>query len=187
MVFAALGFAPQRAMAIPFSGSVDYVGTHVLNADNFVLGTMFTITPPTIVLTSTGSVGALVTPGSIISHASPITYAPPTFPITPLWSHAASGVVFNLTAFAVTNITPGPPLSTLELQGTGVFSCAAGVNACTAGGFMDTPGAWVMTLNKATGVVVGTFSSSSIVPEPTLLALFGLGAIGLASRIRRRR
>jgi hypothetical protein len=176
--FAALGVIamPQQAKAIPFTGSIDYVGTHSIAVPgDFTLNTMVSITS-NVVLLSSGSIGGFIAPGSVLSHASPIVYVPPTVPGPPLWLHVASGVAFDLSGLsAVVN-----PL-TLILSGSGLFKCTA-----PCAGYDDTPGFWVMTLNVSTGQVTGTFSSSASVPEPGVLAMLGFGLIGVARAYRSR-
>jgi hypothetical protein len=180
-VLMALGLVatPQEAKAVPFTGSVDYVGTHTLvNSGDFTANTFVTINTATVLLT-TGVFTGLGVSGAI-THASPITYVPPTVPVPPpLWSHAGSGVEFVLgTMSAVVN-----PL-TLILSGNGMFQCFAAPCSPT---YNPTPGFWVMTMNIATGQVSGTFSSSAAVPEPGVLALLGLGLLGAARTYRARR
>jgi hypothetical protein len=180
--------APRGAEAVPFTGSVDYVGVHALgNTGGPVIpgtfvGNDLVYLLANMVLLATGDIGTLVCGGPCVgvtlSHASPIQYTPalnPPIPGPPLWSHA-SGVSFELEKMTAA-INP----LTLILSGNGMFRCSG---ACS--GYDDTPGFWVMTLNVASGQVMGSFSSSAAVPEPAVLAMLGLGLFGAARAFRSR-
>jgi hypothetical protein len=178
---------PAAAWAAPFTGSVDYTGTHTPDNPNMNLATQSEIFGPGLVgnpevVLATGSFGAFINTGDALDHQSPLQYRPFGGPYTPLWVHAPSGITFDLLTLAIQSSTP----NTLVLIGTGLF---------TGAGFDPTDGLWNMTLNVATGALSGSFSSSSsvlappVVPEPTMLALFGLGlaAAGTTAARRRRR
>ena len=172
---------PAAAVAAPFTGSVDYIGTHTPDNPNMNLATQSTIAGlggvgnPIVVL-STGILGAFITPGDQLVHQSPIVYRPAFGgPYTPLWTHVLSGITFDLLTMAIESTSAG----SLVLVGTGMFNGA---------GFDPTPGKWNMTLNIASGQAQGSFSSSSSVPEPAMMALFGLGlAVAGTTAARRRR
>ena len=179
IALAAMVAMPTAAVAAPFTGSVDYIGTHTPDNTNMNLATQSTITGlggvgnPLVVL-ATGSLGASITAGDTLVHQRPLQYRPFGGPYTPLWSHA-SGITFDLLTMAIQSTSA----NTLVLVGTGMFNAV---------GYDPTPGKWNMTLNIASGQAIGSFSSSSSVPEPAMMALFGLGlAVAGTTAARRRR
>lgn len=177
IALAAMVAMPQTAAAVPFTGAVDYIGVHTPDNADMNLATESTIAGPgnvgdPVVVLSTGSFAAHISVLDPLTHESPLEYRPFGGPYTPLWSHS-SGITFDLLTLSIQSSSS----TTLVLVGTGEFKGA---------GFDTTPGNWNMTLNIATGQVSGSFSSSSSVPEPGVLALFGLGLLGVARRYTRR-
>lgn len=173
----AMVMAPAAAMAVPFTGQLDYTGVHTPDNTDMSVATSSTIDANIVVLANGTFAAAGITPFvSTLSHVSPLVWTPPGTPYTPLWAHVASGIVFDLNTLSIEFQSS----TELNLSGTGMFRC---VGPCV--GLDDTPGRWNMTLNNQ-GTIQGSFSSSSIVPEPGLLALFGLGLLGAARRYRRR-
>lgn len=169
----AMVMAPAAAMAVPFTGQIDYTGVHTPDDTNMANATSATI-DSNFVLIANGSF-SLIPLNATLTHISPLAWDPPGTPYTPLWSHAASGIAFDLMTLSVVF----EDSTELNLEGTGTFRCTGA--PCS---FTDTPGRWNMTLNNQ-GTIQGSFSSSSIVPEPGLLALLGLGLLGVARRYRR--
>jgi hypothetical protein len=165
---------PNAAMAVPFYGQIDYTGTHTTNNPDLTLATQTTINLNFVVI-NTGAF-SVIPLGSSVAHANPVVWSPPGTPYTPLWSHAASGISFNLLSIGVAFASP----TQLNLVGSGTFTCTG-----PCAGYEDTPGNWNMTINTA-GTVTGSFSSSSSVPEPGMLALLGLGLVGAARAYRAR-
>jgi MYXO-CTERM domain-containing protein len=164
--------APQAASAAPFIGRVDYVGTHTANDADLTVATGSTIDSALVLLSSGSFLAEGIVPFSTLDHEN-LMWDPSGAPYNPLWLHIGSGISFSLNTLNVDFRSANQ----INLSGTGVFR---------AGGFDDTDGDWNMTLNNTNGQATGTFSSSSSVPEPGLLALFGLGLFGAARRFTRR-
>jgi hypothetical protein len=156
-----------RAEAAFLTGQVNYTGDATYNASSVDFG-------DTDIQSVTGDFAVLIPDGDPIDHEDPFVYNPfPGGGYTPLWSHIASGVTFDLSTLNV-DFNNG---NTLVLSGTGVFHAA---------GFDDTAALWNMTVNQLDGI--GSFSASSAVPEvpePMTLGLLGLGLAGLAARRKR--
>ena len=176
VALAVLAGTPSVASAAPFTGTIDYTGVHTSDLADLTLATSTTISSA-VVAFGTGSFAAMA---GALTHASPIVFRPVAgVPYLPLWSHPGTGISFNLLTMT---IGPGNTKKSITLTGTGTFAC---VFPCV--GLDPTPGFWIMTLNNS-GKVKGSFSSSgAVVPEPALLALFGLGLFGAGVAARRRR
>ena len=114
------------------------------------------------VTTFTGNITGL-TGYSTTGNLSDFTFNPST-PINPLWT--IGGYSFAATSFSITNQNA----SFLNVSGVGTISKA---------GFDNTAGIFTYTAN-ATGIDSFSWAaSSSAVPLPGTLALFGLGLAGL--------
>ena len=174
IALAAMVAMPVAAVAAPFSGTIDYVGTHTPDDPNMNDATQ-SIINVAVVLGVTGDFATHMADFDALVHQSPVVYRPAFGgPYTPLWSHF-SGISFDLLTMAIQSTSA----NTLVLVGTGMFNAV---------GYDPTPGKWNMTLNIASGQATGSFSSSSSVPEPAMMALFGLGlAVAGTTAARRRR
>ena len=177
---------PQVAMATAFTGTINYTGDTV--SSDWTVATQIAINSgygagTAVAGARTGTFTAIAFLAQL-DHLSPLIYDPVggSLPATPLWSNAATGIAFNLTSLSVTQRTA----TDIDLKGSGMFTCLAGVNTCNTMGLVDTPGSWALSAQD-NGPVAASFSASqAVVPEPGTITLLGLGLLGLAYRQRRR-
>ncbi len=176
-VIATMFALPQTASAVAFTGQLDYVGAQTTNVADLTVATQATILFANVAVQS--GAFSVIPLGALLVHTSPLVFRPVAgTPYTPLWTHAASGISFDLTSLS---IGPGNTATSLTLNGSGTFYCTS--LPCT---YDATPGIWNMTINNAGGVTGSFSSSSTATPEPGTLALLGLGLIGLAAARRRK-
>ena len=90
------------------------------------------------------------------------------------------GFAFQVSANELTGITALGPLSSLSSNAT-----VTGPLVGSSAALTTTVGDLVFTAYKGTGTFSGEFPSSAV-PEPTSMAIFGLGALGMAYRARRK-
>ena len=132
--------------------------------------------PANLVL-GTGDFALLGTCVGCVTMGTPLVYSPaPIFGVA--YTANNLGFTTDFTTTALTSTT-GNGVSTLGLEFDGI---------ATLTGFDATPGHWVLTINQF-GSLTGSFSASTIaeaVPEPTSLALLGMGVLGIAVVGRRR-
>jgi hypothetical protein len=117
-----------------------------------------------------GSTGDFTVFGSCvgcITMTSPLVFSP----FTPglIYQGTNGGVS---TTFTISSEITAPVVTatTLTVQDNGT---------ATLTGFDPTPGEWIFSMNQVTGKIVGSFSSTTAVPEPISLALLGTGLLGL--------
>lgn len=91
------------------------------------------------------------------------------------------GFAFQVSATEMKGIAAVGPLSSLSNNAT----VTGPLEASTEFAFTTTVGDLVLTDVTGTGTFSGEFPSSAV-PEPTSMAIFGLGALGMAYRVRRK-
>lgn len=136
------------------------------------------------------SFGATATAGGTGSYAAvddltPVTITPFQFkpalnpaPVNPLWQFTFGGVNYSFVMTSISVLSDSASL--LQLEGSGILMID---------GFADTDGIWAFSAQSAGGDDAARFSFSSDtapVSEPGMLALLGLGILGLAFGTRRR-
>jgi len=159
----------STAQAVPLTGEIHFAGLWApLGGSGTATATGVDFTSGfQITLAGTGDY-AVVGPGTGVS-CSNFTFAPApgSVPVVPLWAFSSAGVDYS---FDLTSVSVAFQSATeIALTGFGVLH---------ATGFDDTPADWDFTGNA--GSVLFSFSADNVVPEPTTVALLGLGLIGLA-------
>jgi hypothetical protein len=165
--------APVALHATPLTGqfSIDGTVTNTGTVLNFVPGTAAVGTG-----TQTGSFASLLTAGQLL------TSGPATINYTPYVPGSAVFTVGSLTAtlesLVATNFSLGGATIT-AFVGDALFT-AAGFDTTAGTISFSTQGSGPVTFS-ATGL-----ATASQVPEPSTLALFGTGALGLAGLVSRK-
>jgi len=98
-------------------------------------------------------------------------------PFTPpknLWTATVGGIKFSFDMTTVEIYTQDSTQLTLR-----------GIGTASIQGFDNTPGAWILTANEL-GQTLSFSASTSTIPEPATMLLFGSGLLGMAGVIRRR-
>jgi len=171
--------AATTAMAIPITGSVNFIGNAVLTTDvpnpgnigiHFVDLTTYTFFPQTGTYTGIG-----IVPVTFKDFAFSPTLTPSS--VEDLWSFTGvNSVAYSFDLTSLTTVTNTSSL--LQLIGTGVLK---------ANGYDDTLGTWNFT--DQGGDVAVAFSATATpapVPEPSTMVLLSAGLLGLAIYSKRR-
>lgn len=173
-VVATLAIAPSALHATMMSGQFSIQGT--VTTDN--VAHVLTFDPTTIETgfgTQTGSFATLLTDGE---HA---TSGTPTIAYDPYVAGTSFFGIGPLTA-VIDTLTE----STSIISGHTVYGFS-GTGMLSAAGFDTTPGSFTFSTQDSGPVTFSaTVLSTSPVPEPSTLALFGTGAFGLAGLVSRK-
>ena len=175
-------FIASNAMAVPISGSVNFVGgSSYLDASGAITNNLADATGIHFLIGFTmiggtgnyASVPAFITPVAFTDFYFSPTLSPT--PVNPLWSFTPYFSNTNY-SFVMDSVTYSVSGSSLTINGSGLLHID---------GFDDTLGNWIFTTQG--DQTVGSFSATSApVPEPGTLLLLGSGLVGMFSYGRRR-
>jgi len=174
--------AASAVSAIPVTGKIGMSGNFIAvdnswNATSIASATGIDFSPNLFnVINPTGSFASVIGPGSITDFQfDPGLGIDDTFggvtavsSITNFW--AVGDFTFELTS-AVKQTTSSANF--LDLAGTGIIRS-------TSNSFEDTLGSWAFNGENDNGTFTWSAGSAATVPEPTILALMGIGLMGFA-------
>jgi PEP-CTERM motif len=181
-------FFSRPVQAVPINGTIDFGGVVTYDTTSLATATRVNIWNSSIVLQDTGDFATYV-PNPQVNHQS-VTMAPGN----PSW-------IFNSGTPAVPMPGPATPalwkvggftfdlLSSQVVSQSSTFLNVTGVGTASGNGFDPTPGLWTFTSTNSSGSNNPTFSfqSQTAVPEPSTVALLGIGGVCLVARKLRAR
>lgn len=175
LLLLALMLSAAAAQALPISGEIHFGGMFSTDTGDLASATKIVDFPKAFVIDATGDFKAdgieFSDPATIVGYS----FDPDLIVTNPLWTVKGTSHTWT---FDLSNISVSLQTSSqLNMIGDGMIY-RDGVDA--------TSGAWVFTGNS--GGSIFTFSAhSNSVPEPAILALMGLGFVGMGAVRRRAR
>ena len=176
MMTVGLWALPERAMAVPVTGSVTFGG--VIADTNFLTTNSIDITGNQASVTCAvlsvceGVYSSLA--GAIIAVYNDFTFNPlPGGGYTPLWSFSSGGVNYSFDLLAVNDI---------DRDEDGILITGSGIARVT--GFDPTPASWSFSADR-TNIFAFSSTTSAVPDGGSTLTLLGFGLLA-ATSLRRR-